>query len=186
MVDPEVHSDTQQSWRARPGNAIVHAIVEELNDLRERIDLLQAELGRVRPVDAPAASMPAADPRAASTGPPSSSRRHLLHLAGASLVGAAGGAVVVGRPVGAADPNDVVKGISNPVDDTTTLDGAFPGPVLSLFNRSGDPNAQGLYVISEVSRRRSAWTMPARRPMPSPLPVVRPPVAIFTPPDRVG
>lgn len=56
---------------------------------------------------------------------------------------------MAGQPVAAADPNDVVKGTSNPVDATTTLDGSFPGPVLSLFNRSGDTDARGLYVISE-------------------------------------
>lgn len=72
----------------------------------------------------------------------------MLHLAGASAVGVLGGAMASGRPVAAADPNDIVKDVPNPVTDTTTLDGGFPGPVLSLFNRSSADTARALYAFT--------------------------------------
>lgn len=125
------------------------AIVAELGDLRRRVDALCAELDRTTPTGSRSS-----DQRGATDGgsaPLATSRRRMLHLAGASAIGAVGGAIAVGQPAAAADPNDVVKNVPNPVDDTTTLDGGFPGPVLSLFNRGDAETSAGLYVYSEAA-----------------------------------
>lgn len=116
------------------------ALAAELDALQRRVDALRSELDRIGP-DRPRRE-PYPDDR-------STSRRHLLHLAGASAVGVLGGAVAGGRPAAAADPNDVVKDQSNTVTAPTTLDGAFPGPVLSLFNRSGADSARALYAYTD-------------------------------------
>ena len=115
----------------------------ELLDVRRRLAAMRSELDRLRPRSG--------DDHASGGQPsdPVSSRRQVLRLAGASALGAVGGALATGSPVRAADPNDVVKNVPNPVIDTTTLDGSFPGPVFSVFNRSEAEDARGLYVYSE-------------------------------------
>ena len=66
---------------------------------------------------------------------PGGSRRQLFRVAAGTAAGLVAGSVASGgRRVAAADPNDVVKNVPNVVTDTTTLDGSFPGPTLSLFN----------------------------------------------------
>lgn len=145
MAESHVHPEPEETGGALDRDALV----AELSELRERIDGLRSELDRTPSIDgSPAPAGPSGMP-AVAIAQPGSTRRQLLQLAGASAVGVAGGAIMAGQPVAAADPNDVVKGVSNAVDDTTTLDGAFPGPVLSLFNRSGDADARGFYVFSE-------------------------------------
>jgi len=77
---------------------------------------------------------------------PASSRRNLLRLGGASAVGLIVGSLATGsRPVAAADPNDIVKNISNPVTDTTTVDGSMPGPTFSAFNRLDSATSNALF-----------------------------------------
>lgn len=126
------------------------ALVAELDALHRRVEALRSELDQTRPAprstDGPSDTDEQGPAAAAGR---ATSRRHLLHLAGASAVGAIGGTVVAGRPVAAADPNDVVKNVPNVVTDTTTLDGSFPGPVLSLFNRSDATTARALYAYTE-------------------------------------
>ena len=79
------------------------------------------------------------------------SRRRLLQVAAGGAVGiVAGSAVGGGRNAAAADPNDVVKNVPNEVTDTTTLDGSFAGPVLSLFNRGGADTSAALYGSSST------------------------------------
>lgn len=145
MAEPNVHRDDQQAGAPTRRDTIA----AELDHLRARIERLSAELGGMPSSDGvPALAGRNGSPTAAAA-PAGSTRRQLLRLAGVSAVGVAGGAVMAGQPVVAADPNDVVKGVSNAVDATTTLDGAFAGPVLSLFNRSDAEDARGFYVLSE-------------------------------------
>lgn len=124
-------------------------LIAELAHLRRRVERLDSEVGRSRPVQTDDAAVSAAPPAGVTQPGHATSRRRLLHLAGASAIGAVGGAIATGQPARALDPNDVVKNVPNTVDDTTTLDGSFPGPVLSLFNRSGATTARGLYVYGE-------------------------------------
>lgn len=125
------------------------ALVAELDSLQRRIEALRSELARTRPHDGDPDDARDALERSDGGSGRATSRRHLLHLAGASAVGAIGGAVAAARPVAADDPNDVVKNVPNVVTDTTTLDGTFPGPILSLFNRSSADTARGLYAYTE-------------------------------------
>lgn len=137
-IDPRPHTDQPRD----------EALAAELDSLQRRIEALRSELDRTRPAgdgDGAAEAPPGAD---ATTGR-ATSRRHLLHLAGASAVGALGGAVAAGRPAAAAAADPVLKSVPNVVTDTTTLDGTFPGPVLSLFNRSGADTARALYAYTE-------------------------------------
>lgn len=122
-------------------------LVAELDELRRRVESLQSELDGSRR-DGHGGDVGRSPDGPAPTAP---SRRRLLHLAGASALGAVGGVVAAGRPAAAADPNDIVKNVPNAVTDTTTLDGTFPGPVLSLFNRSGAANARSLYASSSAT-----------------------------------
>jgi hypothetical protein len=77
------------------------------------------------------------------------SRRQLLTLAGASAAGVAGVALAGGRPVAAADPNDVVKNVANPVVAATTLNGSMPTPIFGLFNNATSGEASALYMFSQ-------------------------------------
>lgn len=129
--------------RSRPDHRR-QQLIAELDDLRRRVETLRAELDERSDEDVGVERASEALASAAT------SRRRLLHLAGASALGAVGGVAAAGRPAAAADPNDVVKGVPNAVADTTTLDGGFPGPVLSLFNRSGAATASGLYASSSA------------------------------------
>ena len=127
-------ADAQTSERTgppsgEPTSGAVERLTAEVERLRSEIDELRS--GRVgRPRDET----------------PRRSRRALIGAAGASALGLAVGA---GRPAAAADPDDVVKNISNPVTDTTTLDGSFPGPTLSLFNGDTSSNTSALYAKSD-------------------------------------
>lgn len=77
------------------------------------------------------------------------SRRQLLTLAGASAAGVAGAAFVGGRPVAAADPNDVVKNVPNAVVAATTLNGSMPTPIFGLFNNATTGEASALYMFTQ-------------------------------------
>jgi hypothetical protein len=135
-----------------PGGAGHPELVAELDDLRRRVETLRSELEQQRRSSGAGGAPPIGHGAPGDeTAAPITSRRRLLHLAGASAAGVIGGTVAAGRPSSAADPNDVVKNVPNAVDDTTTLDGGFPGPVLSLFNRSDAPTARGLYAYSEAA-----------------------------------
>lgn len=144
----ETRADTNTTDGGANGPAL-EELIAELGHLRRQVERLDSDVERSRRVQTGDGAPPA--PPSERVTPPgqATSRRHLLHLAGASAIGAVGGAIATGRPAIAADPNDVVKNIPNIVTDTTTLDGSFAGPVLSLFNRSGATTARGLYVYGE-------------------------------------
>lgn len=119
-------------------------VVAEVTSLRDEVAALRARnAGDPYPSTSPTT-------RGATDGDdPGSSRRQLFRVAAGTAAGLVAGSVVGGgRQVAAADPDDVVKNISNAVTDTTTLDGSFPGPSLSLFNRGGAANSAGLYASS--------------------------------------
>lgn len=116
-----------------------------LDELRDQVAALRDELASMRsgssvpdrPDDEPGAAM--------------GSRRQLLRVAAGTAAGlVAGTAVGGGQRVAAADPDDVVKNLSNAVTDTTTLDGSFPGPTFSLFNDGTSGNSSALYGSSRT------------------------------------
>lgn len=114
-----------------------------LDELRAQVDLLRAELVRLH--DRLGAGS-ATGPAEAGT-----SRRSLFGLAGASAIGAIGASLSTGRPAAAADPNDVVKNVANPVVGATTLTGGFNAPVLGLFNTAPAGDASALYMLTQSS-----------------------------------
>lgn len=117
---------------------------------RDELEELRAEVARLRAAVDDLADGSTTD-RTVRGAMPAGSRRDLIRMAGVAVAGTVAGSVATsnGR-VSAADPNDVVRNISNPVIDTTTLDGGFPGPVLSVFNRGTAGNAAALYTSSDA------------------------------------
>lgn len=114
-----------------------------LDDLRDQVAALRDEIDALRRGATPSDRGPA------DTGRATGSRRQLFRVAAGTAAGlVAGSAVGGGRRVAAADPDDVVKNISNAVTDTTTLDGSFPGPTFSLFNDGTADNSSALYTSS--------------------------------------
>lgn len=148
-IDQPIDTDVVQNPSAPQD---VSELAAELDELDARVRSLRAQLaGRIdgSPIQ-PARTAPATVPPARPPAHGPTSRRTLLTAAGASAAGAVAAiAVGGGSRAAAADPNDVVKNVPNPVSDTTTLNGAFPGPVLSLFNTSGASNAASLYLYSQ-------------------------------------
>lgn len=78
------------------------------------------------------------------------SRRSAVRLAGASAVVAVAGVALGARPAAAADPNDVVKNITNAVTATTSLIGSVSGELLELTNGSSSTGACALIGRSNV------------------------------------
>lgn len=77
----------------------------------------------------------------------STTRREAFRLASAATAAAVVGTVVTARPAAAADPNDVVKNVDNPVIARTTLSGSFNTELLRLTNTGAD--GRGLLAISQ-------------------------------------
>ncbi len=117
-------------------------VLAEVTSLREEVEALRSrEAGNRQTVS----------PHRAGANGAGASRRQLLRVAAGGAVGlVAGSAVSGGQRAAAADPNDVVKNTSNLVTDTTTLDGTFPGPTFSLFNRDDAENSAALYGSSSA------------------------------------
>lgn len=122
-----------------------------LDDLLAEVASLRQEIEAMRADGRPVTTDVAADEAAGHVDGrgPGGSRRQLFRVAAGTAAGLVAGSVASGgRRVAAADPNDVVKNVPNVVTDTTTLDGSFPGPTLSLFNDGVASNSAGLYASS--------------------------------------
>jgi hypothetical protein len=112
----------------------------KIHELLAEIDRLRAEVQAIR-------AAPQPEPR--------STRRGALRLAGAAAVGAVGGGLALARPASAADPNDVVKNVSNPVTATTGLTGNLAGTVLQLTNSGSGRCIQANSLAFDISTIRA-------------------------------
>lgn len=115
----------------------VAALLAEVGRLRKRLEVLES----AQPGGGTSAGSDAVSTESAP-------RRQALGWAGAAAVGVVAGAFGAGRPAAAADPNDVVKNVSNPVTGTTELTGSVGGPLLRLTNSSTSSSARGLIASS--------------------------------------
>jgi hypothetical protein len=120
---------------------------DDLESLRREVAELRAIVASLRNDAVDAAPGSAGSSRAVAA---AGSRRQVLRMAGVAVAGGVAGTMAGPGRAAAADPNDVVRNISNPVIDTTTLDGGFPGPVFSLFNRGTAGNASALYASCDA------------------------------------